>query len=397
VFADTEPFTCFLQFAAALRRRGVVCVRVTTRARTTRQRAAQIMQRLVFRRVDVLLGVAHDGSVTGVDLLADWLEGVAVAVEATDDVAAALAARSSSVGDHRLLKTRAGRLESVLYDKWALMQFAPSVGVSVPRSWRDADPSDASYPLLVKPRLGFGGQGIRTVNDRAEHEQVVADLSLPIGGFFAQEVMAGDRINLGGVAKAGRIVAVGCYWSWPQADDPMGPPALVAMTHNPQLIEAGERLIAGLDYTGAFCLNFIQGPGGRPHLIDFNSRLFGSWLALQRAGVDIVGAYLHAYDLNAGAQPRSEETADHPQRWLPDSMAIRAAPRVTGVVSPHAINRRTISLLGTRWLIIVCAQRAASTLWRLLSAPITRRSTPDGGHGTAGRSASPSGSVSPTR
>jgi hypothetical protein len=66
-------------------------------------------------------------------------------------------------------------------------------------------------------------------------------------------------------------------------------------------MEATERLLGALGYTGMFCLDFVGAEVGGPLLVDLNPRVFGSWAALQRAGVDLVTAYMYAHDLHPTA------------------------------------------------------------------------------------------------
>lgn len=352
VFADIEGWTCFLQFAAALRRHGVVVTRVTTRSQTTRESVRKWMQRIVFHHVDETICLAAGGELDGLGSLVNRLGEGARALEAADRVAADLTAlMPQASGGRPLWKTRDGLHEDLLYDKLAMTQFAQSLGVMVPATFARVDPADVAYPLMLKPKLGSGGQGIRMAIESGSHAQMVADMGVDGSAYFSQSFVDGERINFGGVANGGEITAGGCYWSWPNSADPLGPPALVATTDNPQLVEMCARLIAGLGYTGAFCMNFVAGTKGEFYLIDFNSRIFGSWLALQRDGVDIIGAYLAAHGITSSGSPAVRRARLHQA-----NRTLSSAEAAVIATNPHRIDLMTVELLGPRWLLVAGAE-----------------------------------------
>ena len=58
----------------------------------------------------------------------------------------------------------------------------------------------------------------------------------------------------------------------------------------PDLIESVAAYVARTRYTGAICVDFISADEG--YLIDVNPRFFGSWAALQAAGLPLLETYV---------------------------------------------------------------------------------------------------------
>jgi hypothetical protein len=56
-------------------------------------------------------------------------------------------------------------------------------------------------------------------------------------------------------------------------------------------------LLEDTGYTGAFCVDLIQNETGQSWFLELNARIFGSWMGLQLAGVNFVGAYQYAFDI----------------------------------------------------------------------------------------------------
>ena len=94
--------------------------------------------------------------------------------------------------------------------------------------------------------------------------------------------------------------------------------------NRPDLIGDAGRYLAYMQFTGAFCLDFIA-PEGGTYLIDVNPRFFGSWAAVQRAGLPILEAYLsHLRD-----QPFNEPPSSLPSQTLwtaPNRGVVAATP-----------------------------------------------------------------------
>jgi hypothetical protein len=372
VFADFEPWEGFLQFAAALRRRGVRVERLTAADRTAVRRVNDLLQRPVFACTRPVLH-RSSADVLAADVVAHLPASVA-AWEAIDDIAAELNATPGLP-----LRTRSSALEGLLHDKLAMTRHAASHGLAVPRSW----PAEAAHPLVppfvVKPRTGAGGVGVRVITDEAAAARVAASARACPGLLLVQEWAPGELLHVGGVARAGSILQVAAYRAVGSPHAAFGPSTEVLTLDDPGTLDQATRLMDTLGYTGAFCLDYVRSADGRALLVDVNARVFGSWAALQGAGLDIVGAYLYAWGLRTEV-PSGSVAPGRRLRVLPPDMALTGSRSLAGMFAAHLRGVAAgTPVLGRRW--------AFSTVCRLLCAVLVQARR------RAGRPALPTGSA----
>ncbi len=348
LFADVEPWEAFLQLAAALRRRGVRVHRVTTAERSRVRRVNDALQRLVFTSIRPVLPPGGSSTALEASVVAELPDGLR-AVEAVDTVAAALA---GAPGVPR--RTASASLERLLADKQAMGEHAEAFGIAVPRSWPAEDDHPLRPPFVVKPRLGSGGAGVVVVRDDATAAGLAARARAHPGTLVAQEFAPGELLHVGGVARAGAVLQAACYRAEGAGHSDHGPSAAAVTVDDPDALADAARLIASLGYTGAFCLDLVRAADGRPLIVDVNGRIFGSWLALQRAGLDIVGAYAYAWGLSdrppAGSvAPGRRLRILSPDMTLSGGLVAAAAGELSGVL-------RCARVLGPRWTAAATAR-----------------------------------------
>ena len=368
-FVDIEPWEAFLQFAAALRRRGVSVERLTSADRSMIRRVNDLLQRPVFQRIHPLVVRSGSGEVVADQLPVQWLAGVR-AVEAVDVMAAALA----SV--HALPpRTAAPELEPLLLDKLAMTRYARDLGLAAPATWAAEEEHPLSPPFVVKPRLGAGGTGVVVVTDVATATRVRDEARAEPGLLLCQEWAPGELLHVAGVARQGELLQAACYRDVGAPRTPFGPPAEILTFDDPRTLEETTRLMESLGYTGAFCLDYVRASDGRALLVDFNARIFGAWAALQTAGLDLVGAYVHAWGMSPDA-PTGAARPDVRLRVLPADMSLAGAEALGAVLLDHLRDVLAhVGLLGARW--------AFSTSCRLVSAAVVQAARRAVRHGRA--------------
>jgi hypothetical protein len=343
VFVDREPWEAFLQFAAALRRHGVSVERITAADRSVVRRGNDLLQRLVFRRIHPAVVLTAGGEIDAarlpVQLLAD-----ARAVEAVDVMAAALA----SV-DALPRRTGVPELEPLLLDKLLMTAYARDHGLAAPASWAAEDDHPLTPPFIVKPRLGAGGTGVVVVEDIATATRLKEEARATPGLLIAQEWAPGELLHVAGVARQGELLQAACYRDVGAPRTAFGPPSEVLTFDDPQTLDETARLMTSLGYTGAFCLDYVRASDGRALLVDFNARIFGAWAALQRAGMDLVGAYSYAWGLSL-VPPTGAARPDVRLRVLPADMSMAGAEALGAVLVDHLRDVFAhAGLLGARW------------------------------------------------
>lgn len=301
--------------------------------------------RLVYRRVHP--GLLPEDPVTG-PLLESVASAPVTAVEATDETAVpmlATLAASPEPEQQRLRSLRKvcdGSDPVGLFDKRWEDGLARRVGIPTPAVWQT--PADVDrFPVVVKPAHGAGGEGIVPAIDA----ESLAEHWVDDGTVLIQELVDGRTVNVGGVSRAGSAVVI-CGYHGTAAKD-FGPVDSVQLLDIPKAVEYARRFLAASQYTGAFCFDFIEQDGDF-YFLECNARLFGSWIGLQLAGLDVVRAYAHILGL-ATAPPDATldfETSfpvKHPSS--PDAVSLLRA----GLARARAM-RRVLGLRGTAWMLI---------------------------------------------
>lgn len=362
VFLDSYSWQAFTDLAGGLRQRGVRVARVGSRSRSPRVLLMQSLESWVFGRTrgrvlgGVLLG--RPASISLEDLRAAVPRDAADVQMQEDLIGFGMADPGGPADISR--RVREGVDARVLVDKWVQGEWAERAGVPTPRTW--LEPVTEQFPVVVKTRVGFGGNGVRVVHDDAELAQAWTDLTSPEGESpFLQECLT-TSVHTGGVAKDGETLINVVYDGRPAPDDPTGPPYTVFAVRDDQAIAATERFLGEIGYTGFFCFDWVVDAEGTLRLIDFNSRVFGSWPALQELGFDFLSAYVHVL----GAAPRPQASTgrfDEPTTTLrypcPDTSSREAVERWRA--ETLEIVRRRRPLLGSRWATVIRVRTALGT------------------------------------
>lgn len=311
VIVDVHASDSFREFAAALRRRGVDVMHVRP--------AYQGRGRSVKRAIDRLAGpiVPLHGPITGDDpatvaLRREMLSAPTVDLHAIEPVLADLATTPEWQANHALRKLRPGVELGAVLDKWEVGQLAVAAGVRIPAA--STELTTDRFPVVVKGRLGAGGIWVRVVHDADELRGAVADLGGSAAGLYLERYHHNETgLGTAGVARDGEVLVCGAFERQPSPDEPLAPAVAIRAYRHAAAIEASERLIGALGYTGIFCLNFVPDDDDSPLLIDVNLRAFGAWVTLDELGVPILDTYLELIGVGAAAPTmRLDE-----QRWAP--------------------------------------------------------------------------------
>lgn len=288
VLADTEPWEAFTWLAAALRRQGFDTYRVTAPPSTRLQRLSSVIYRAAYTRTEVSL--TWPGGTAPVDVSdvhCVWQDNV-VDVQAADRVGAALLTDPRWRDHPRLHRVPDPALEMRLYDKLAQTEDAAAADCPVPRTWTDPAEVDTET-VVIKQRLGSGGDAVVIV-PTTEIGDWVTRWQGQGGGLVFQEPVSGDVLNVGGFARDGELIVAAAYATEQSPTDPEGPSVRIRTLQRPDLIESVAAYVAHTRYTGAICVDFISADEG--YLIDVNPRFFGSWAAVQAAGLPLLEAYV---------------------------------------------------------------------------------------------------------
>lgn len=376
VFLDSYSWQAFLDLAGALTHRDVEVVRITGRSSSPRVRFMQRVESLVFGSLHRLVdgGVLHrTTAVVDPAALAAAVPASTVDVHMQEDLAEVALTLPGSPANPAV-RLGPGVDPRILLDKRLQVEHARALGIAVPAEW--PGPDSPAYPVVVKTAVGFGGGGVRIVEDAAALAEAWEELSKNGAEPYLQERL--DRgVSTGGVALHGEPLVCVAYDGRPAPGDPTGPAHVVVAVEADEAVAQTAAFLRSIGYTGFFCLDWVQGADGRPRLIDVNARVFGSWAALQELGFDLIGAYLHAIgaaDAPAPASGRYGEPARllrypcPPARSHQEVLAWRA--------ETLEVVRARRAFLGGRWAAVIRIRTALGTLRGLVGVARRRGAGP---------------------
>lgn len=358
---DVDANESYREFAGALRTAGLRVRHVVPPGGPHRSTATRLLDRWALGDSELLRSTLAVPSTRR-----RLLRPPTADLHTAEHVAAALTRTEEWAQSPHLHKVREDLSQDIVYDKLAVTRLAEEHGIGVPRTW--TTPTTDRWPVVVKGREGYGGRMVRLAHDQAELDEHWAALGGPEGRAFLQEFHAGGVTSSGGVARQGEPLVLGSWKVYPSTTDPLGPPVRITAHWDQELIDQTAAVVAALGYTGIFNLNFVHDGDGKPLLIDLNCRVFGSWRAVQEAGLDIVGAYAALHGIGSG--PRSTALADGADLPVLRLAQISGSTttevgRATGRASRLIWSQR--DRLGWRW--------ATATEARLVSQAVRHRAS----------------------
>jgi glutathione synthase/RimK-type ligase-like ATP-grasp enzyme len=250
---------------------------------------------------------------------------------------------AASIGDPRHYVTS--------IDKTLLPAAAEALGVRVPDYAIATGVQDAlafaaarGYPVVVKRRFGFAGEGVAVVTTRDELMAAVAHLLRPdqldLGEqraprLLVQAFVAGAHLSHALVALDG-VPHAGFAWERDVATRPVkGQTAVLRFVDSRETQALSEALCRGFGLSGFFNAQFIvDAATGEAHLLEINRRIVTHLHLGERAGADLAVALHRAL---AGEPPTpaagagsaaGQRVVVFPREWLrdPDSAHLRAYP-----------------------------------------------------------------------
>jgi carbamoyl-phosphate synthase large subunit len=219
---------------------------------------------------------------------------IALVVPLTDLDMTVLAERRDELGATVLLP-EADVVERA-NDKYATHLFLEQHGVGSPQAWLPEElPDDLPFPLLVKPRRGFGSRNIFVASDRVELDFYLA--RTPVAS-FVERMCQEEEFSIDVFCDlAGR-----CLNSIPRTMiESKGGESIKGMTiRDGELIELGRRVAEVMGVKGPATIQCFRIEPGRHEVTDVNLRFGGAFPLPLAAG----GAYpALALALARGEQP----------------------------------------------------------------------------------------------
>jgi len=240
---------------------------------------------------------------------------------------------------------------AVSIDKTLLPSAAQALGVRVPPYALAARIEDAiehaaalHYPVVLKRRFGFAGQGVAVVSTPTELADAAQQLMRPdpldLGEpgrtqLLVQAYIDGPHHSQALVALRGVPVA-GFAWERHVATSPVkGQTTVLRFVNSRETRDFSEALCRGFGMSGFFNVQFvIDQRSGAAHLLEINRRLVTHMHMGERVGEDLGRALFDALEGNArhamqGSDEGSgESVVVFPREWLrdPESRLLTELP-----------------------------------------------------------------------
>ena len=238
-------------------------------------------------------------------------------------------------------------------DKTLLPAAANALGVRVPpylicsgTDEIDAFAQSHGWPVVVKRRHGFAGQGVAICADSNDVARAVAtfatadaqDLIDPAEGrarYLAQAHLPGRTQYFHGVSWNGRLLAGYSGEKILANPEPTGPPTVTHYFRSPELRAISEQLVAGFGMAGNFVVEFRTDDRTQDvHLIEINRRISPATHLSAIRNVDFCAALYAAITGTAStSRPDLDEgekgvAVYFPGEWLrdPQSRYLRDFP-----------------------------------------------------------------------
>jgi carbamoyl-phosphate synthase large subunit len=164
-------------------------------------------------------------------------------------------------------------------DKYATHVFLQERGIGSPAAWLpDELPDELPFPVLLKPRHGFGSRNIFLAQDRGELDFLLARTPVPS---FVQAVCVGEEFSIDVLCDLdGR-----CLNSIPRTMiESKGGESIKGMTvRDEELIELGRHVAETIGVKGPATIQCFRAKPGRNDITDVNLR-FGGGFPLPLAG-----------------------------------------------------------------------------------------------------------------
>ena len=175
-------------------------------------------------------------------------------------------------------------------DKYRCMKELRKIGINAPETWLATEiPSDAGYPLFIKPRVGRGSRGIGKVNSPDELATFLATSSYPAEHLLAQEFLAGTEFTVSVVVwRDGEVQAVVPK----EIISKIGVTKLAVTRQNQKIHDLCVNIQTHFRADGPFNVQLSLDDGGEPSPFEINPRFSTSITLTMAAGVDELGGIL---------------------------------------------------------------------------------------------------------
>jgi predicted ATP-grasp superfamily ATP-dependent carboligase len=226
-------------------------------------------------------------------------------------------------------------------DKTMLPAAAEAMGVRVPDYAIATSVDDArrhaaalGYPVVVKRRFGFAGEGVAIVPTEEElaaaAQQLLRPDQLDLGEWrppqlLVQAFVAGSYHSQALVAERGVALASFAWERYVATTEVKGQSAVLRFIRSPETLSFSETLCRSFRMSGFFNVQFVlDRQSGNAHLLEINRRLVTHMHLGERVGNDLASAFFNRRahgEVDSAAVERQDASgiiAVFPREWLRD-------------------------------------------------------------------------------
>jgi predicted ATP-grasp superfamily ATP-dependent carboligase len=181
-------------------------------------------------------------------------------------------------------------------DKVRLADFAQRFGLSVPPMAHLAGSVEAAselrYPVLLKPRCGYGGSGIvlfDTPQSLVEHLSGMTSKQ----NYFAQTMIDGHDVSCGVYCRNGQVLASVTYVPLAR-ESRFGRFTSIETIDDPCIEGVVGQLMKALRWNGIANIDLIRSKEGRVYVLEVNPRCWGNMAAVIPLGLDFASMLCQA-------------------------------------------------------------------------------------------------------
>jgi predicted ATP-grasp superfamily ATP-dependent carboligase len=185
-----------------------------------------------------------------------------------------------------------GGLE-ITSDKWRFAEFLAEHGIAHPptllctmdRAFREALDS-LGFPVLIKPRQGSGGVGIRAFEDAGALLGFLERHPETAGRFVVQSHIPGRDVDCSLLCRGGAILARTIQRPVLALSHGYAPATGIELLEHPEAAEVARRVVAALGWDGIAHIDLREDDrDGSVTVLEVNPRFWSSLLASHAAGV----------------------------------------------------------------------------------------------------------------
>ncbi len=179
------------------------------------------------------------------------------------------------------------------FDKWLAFLALREAGLPVPDTVislaRAQDKLAAGrfrFPLVVKPRKGFGSANVFVAHTPEQLEAFFGYAE----DMLVQTFVEGEEYNIDGLADLdSRVLNIVV---WRKYLSRLGETEQAVTVQDDELTSLGLQVANALGCVGPMDVDFVRGPGGESTILDVNLRFGGGYPVSHLAGADFPGAFI---------------------------------------------------------------------------------------------------------